>query len=335
MRKTVHFLLLTALLSCGCNDIRNRGLLSALDDPRIFKGNDTTAYRDPAVIYSEGMFHLYFTLVKTESDSVFSYVAQSSSKDLRHWSECQIITPRDQNLDFSSPGNIVRNGDEWLMCLQTYPRPGLVISDDVRWGDETARLYLMRSKDLEHWGEPELMKVKGDVPIEDMGRMIDPYLVQKDSTWWCFYKQNGVSISTSEDLEHWSFQGAARGGENVCIIRKDDGSYLMFHSPGNGVGMKCSSNMLDWTDCIQDEPHRGWSEDGTVMTFGQKDWPWAGGRLTAGAVLDCREVGGVGCYLMFFHGSGPLSETEGDFDKNSSISLAWSENLVDWDWVEP
>lgn len=309
-------------------------LLASLDDPRIFIGNDTTAYRDPAVIYADGVFHLYFTMVRTESDRVFSYVAQSSSRDLKHWDAPQIITPRDQSLDFSSPGNIVRDGDEWVLCLQTYPRPGYLASRGVQFGNGDARLYTMRSRDLEHWGPAELIKVKGDVSPEDMGRMIDPYLIRKDGQWWCFFKQNGVSMSTSDDLEHWSFRGSANAGENVCIIRDDDGSYLMFHSPKNGVGMKRSEDLMNWTDCIRTEPHKGWSEDGSVLTFGQKDWPWAYGRVSAGAVLDCRDVPGIGCYLMFFHGSGPLTEEEGDFDRNASIALAWSRDLIDWDWAE-
>ncbi|MDQ6762706.1 MAG: hypothetical protein M3015_08765 [Bacteroidota bacterium] len=37
---------------------------------------------------------------------------------------------------------------------------------------------------------------------------------------------------------------------------------------------------------------------------------------------------------MFFHGSGPLKEEEGDFDKNASIGIAWSNNLVQWDGRE-
>jgi hypothetical protein len=44
------------------------------------------------------------------------------------------------------------------------------------------------------------MKVKGNkVSISDMGRMIDSYLIadrDEKGKWWCFYKQNGVSIST-------------------------------------------------------------------------------------------------------------------------------------------
>lgn len=35
---------------------------------------------------------------------------------------------------------------------------------------------------------------------------------------------------------------------------------------------------------------------------------------------------------MFFYGSVPLTEEEGDFDKNSSIGIGWSNDLLDWNW---
>jgi hypothetical protein len=35
---------------------------------------------------------------------------------------------------------------------------------------------------------------------------------------------------------------------------------------------------------------------------------------------------------MFFHGSGPKTEPQGDFDRNASIGIAWSDDLVVWEW---
>ena len=32
---------------------------------------------------------------------------------------------------------------------------------------------------------------------------------------------------------------------------------------------------------------------------------------------------------------GSKKEKEGDFDKNSSIGVAWSNNLIDWEWPRP
>ena len=35
---------------------------------------------------------------------------------------------------------------------------------------------------------------------------------------------------------------------------------------------------------------------------------------------------------MFFHGSGPRKEIEGDCYKNCSIGIAWSDDLKEWIW---
>ena len=65
------------------------------------------------------------------------------------------MTPRDRALNYSSPGNVIRFRDRWLMCLQTYP------SRDGRPADHTARIFTMHSRDLAAWSEPELLRVKG------------------------------------------------------------------------------------------------------------------------------------------------------------------------------
>lgn len=294
-----------------------------LSTPIIFKGNEKTAYRDPAVLYDNGTFYLYFTLVRSEKDKVYSYTAMSQSKNLSKWSKPKILTPRDQNLDYSSPGNIVKFGDEWILCLQTYPRPNYFVEQMPRFGTEDARIFIMRSKDLTNWSEPELLKVKGpDVTGKEMGRMIDPYLIEdKDepNKWWCFYKQNGVSMSYTYDFKTWEYVGHTASGENVCVLVEDN-EYILFHSLKNGIAIKQSSDLNNWEE---------WEG---VITLGQKNWSWAKGRITAGAVIDLRNNPLFGKYLMFFHGSGPKSEEEGDFDKNASIGIAWSIDLLNWDW---
>ena len=72
-----------------------------------------------------------------------------------------------------------------------------------------------------------LLRVKGpDVPVEAMGRMIDPFLLQDAADpgkWWCFYKQNGVSMSLSRDLKQWTYFGRTEAGENACILMDGDG----------------------------------------------------------------------------------------------------------------
>ncbi|MFV5693515.1 family 43 glycosylhydrolase [Flavobacterium sp. LT1R49] len=297
--------------------------LTPLKSPIIFKGSDTIAYRDPAVLYHKNKFYLFFTLVKTEEGKIYSYTATSHSRDLKNWSPIKIITPKDQSLDFCSPGNIVRFNDEWVLCLQTYPRPDYTVDQKTRYGTKDSRLYIMRSKDLKNWSSPEIIKVKGpEVSTADMGRMIDPYLLEdKDEKgkWWCFYKQNGVSMSYSYDLKNWTFFGHTASGENVCVLNENN-EYILIHSPENGIAIKHSSNLKDWKDF------------GKVITLGQNEWDWAKGRITGGTVINLKKNSEFGKYILFFHGSGPKTEEEGDFDKNASIGIAWSDDLLHWDW---
>jgi len=295
-------------------------LLPNLKSPLLLLGDSKNAYRDPAAIYHRGWFYLYFTWIKTEQNGVaYSYVAWTKSRDLRHWTECTTITPRDKNLDFGSPGNVIRYEGRWVLCAQTYPRP-----NGERYGNRDSRIWTMTSQDLHRWSGPEILRVKGpDVPIAEMGRMIDPYLVQdKDISgkWWCFYKQNGISRSWSPDLKNWTYAGKTAAGENPCVI-VDNNRYLLFHSPPNGIGIKNSIDLENWTD------------EG-VLTLGQSEWPWAQGRLTAAFVLDLRNDPSVGKALMFFHGSRfPEEDPRGGFDNFASIGFAWSDNLKDWNWI--
>lgn len=316
-------LFMAAVLLSNFGFCQNKDI-NKLDSPIIFKGNDSTAYRDPAVLYHDQLFYLFFTMVKSESDGkVYSYTAMSSSPDLKNWSRKKILTSRDQNLDFSSPGNVIRFQGEWILCLQTYPRPDYYIKDMPRFGTGDARLFIMRSKDLKTWSAPELLKVKGpQVSEEKMGRMIDPYLLEdKDEKgkWWCFYKQNGVSMSYTYDFKNWTYAGHTESGENVSVLVEND-TYILMHSPKNGIAIKKSKDLKQWTD---------W---GKLITLDQQHWPWAKGRITAGTLVDLRNNPHFGKYLMFFHGSGPKTEEEGDFDKNASIGIAWSDDLKTWEW---
>jgi hypothetical protein len=303
-------------------DEPRRVSLELVPSPVIFRGDAKTAYRDPTAIYHDGWFRLFFTLVKIEQKEgearPYSYTAWSKSRDLVRWSEPQIFTPRDQSLNYSSPGNIIRDGDEWVLCLQTYPRP-----NGEKYGNASARIWTKRSKDLENWGEPELLRVKGpDTPRAEMGRMIDAFLLKdKDEPgkWWCFYKQRGMSKSWSHDLKRWTYAGHTSAGENACVI-VDAEQYVLFHSPGNGIGVKRSQDLEHW-------------RDERILTLGQPSWPWAQGRLTAGFVLDLRDEPTVRKALMFFHGSAyPENDPRGGFDNFASLGLAWSDDLKRWHW---
>ena len=302
-------------------------LLAALTSPILLRGDAHTAYRDPLLIHAEGKFRLFYSLVREEEDRlIYWYVAVSTSSNLRDWSAPRVLTPKDQNLNYSSPGNVVRVGDEWILCLQTYPIADFRRGDRLRFADDRARLFLMRSRDLETWGEPELIPVKGPgVGREEMGKMIDPFLLRdKDEPglWWCFYKQGGrVHRAASRDLVTWRPDPAeiARG-ENPCVI-VDGSEYVLFYAPANGVGVKRSPDLIHWR------------EESPPLTFGQPDWPWAEARLTAGYVEDLRAVPGVGRYVIVFHTMGPgKTKSDANTNANCHVHLAWSRDLKTWDW---
>lgn len=292
-------------------------LLKALPSPVLFLGNESVGYRDPLLLWHEGVFHLYFTLGEREPDAVYLYLAQSTSRDLRQWTPVRKLTKHDLKLNFVSPGSVVRFRDEWVLCVSTYPQP-----NGEMYGNASARLFLLRSRDLEHWSEPELIRVKGPgVPEETMGRMIDACLFpDKDEPgkWWCFFKQNGVSRSWSRDLQTWTFAGSSESGENVCVLVRN-GEYFLFHSPKNGIGVMRSRDLAHW------EPA------GPLNTLGQAQWSWAQGRITAGYVADLRSVPGVGKYVMVFHGTGPEPEPV-KFLTHGCLGIAWSDDLQTWDW---
>ena len=288
-------------------------------EPRILKGNRQVAYRDPAAHYHDGIFRVFHTLCEYDDGGYYFYLAVTESRDLINWTPSQKLTQRNLDHNYSSPGNIVRFQDQWVLCFQTYPTS----RKEQATGDQRARIWRMVSDDLRHWRDPELMRVKGpQVPIDQMGRMIDPYLIRDKDTpekWWCFYKQNGASMSYSYDLDTWTYFGRVDAGENVCVLVEGD-EYVMFHSPENGFGIKRSPDVENWRDV-------------RLETLGQAEWDWAHGRITAAHILDLRDQPEIGKYIMFFHGSVPaiegvLPETHGA----ASLGMAWSDNLVSWKW---
>ncbi len=281
--------------------------------PIILKGNEKVAYRDPTAIYDNGVFHIFFTYVDNSEGGPWLQIAKITTKDFISYSDIKILTEKDKAKNYSSPGNIVNHNDKWVMCLQTYCR-----ENGEKYGNEHSRLYTMESQDLEVFTAPKLLKVKGEIAQSEMGRMIDPYLIKKDNIWWCFYKQNGVSYSSSSDLKNWKFEGNINGGENVCVI-ENKGLYYLYHSPHNGIGVKHSTNLIDWHD------------DDKCITLGQNDWNWAKGRITAGFVIDASSIANKELYILLYHASGPEDEKT-MFDYNASIGVAYSYSL-NGNWI--
>lgn len=297
---------------------------SKLQSAVLFPGDAHTAWRDPAVFYHNGTFHLFATVSTIDPDGqVYWQTAWSKSTDLVHWAAPQRFTPKDRTLNFSSPGNVVRDGDAFVLCLQTYPTP----RHADKYGDATSRIWTLRSPDLEHWGEPELLRVEGPgVAQERMARLIDPYLLDdraRSGVWWCFYKKGGqVCCSRSEDLCIWAPQASIAVGENPCVI-PDRAGYVLFYAPATGVGVKRSADLKLWREC-------------GLLTLGTETWDWARGRLSGGFVLDLRQEPGVGKALLFFHGSRwPEEDPRGGWANWVSLGMAWSEDLCNWEWSHP
>lgn len=76
--------------------------------PILLRGDARTAYRDPAVFYRDGWFHLFFTLVEIGDDNLpFLYLATTRSRDLIHFTPIRKLTEADRAKNYSSPGCVI------------------------------------------------------------------------------------------------------------------------------------------------------------------------------------------------------------------------------------
>ncbi len=271
----------------------------------LFEQTKKYSYRDPAAYIENGTIYLFFTLVENTPERQYFYVAMSQSKDFVNWSKPEILTEKDNLKNYSSPGNVIKCNGEYYLCLQTYPR-----KDSQIYGNENSRIYTMKSKDLLTWEKPVLLKVKGNIPEEDMGRMIDPYILCEEDKFICFFKQNGVSFSISENLVNWQYQGFADCGENVCVLKEKD-EYLIFNSPKNGINIMSTKDFKSFKNI-------------RTLYLNQENKTWAKDRITAGFVIDASSIS-PHKYAMFYHG-----DNEDDYLFGASLAVAFSDDLADW-----
>lgn len=272
--------------------------------------------RDPATIFHDGVYHCFHTAVEIHGDRTDLFVDVMTSPDLEHWSAPRRLT--EPGLNFSSPGNVIRHDGKWVLCLQSYP-----VNPGELYGSEDSRLWLMESDDLEQWSAPRLLQPEGSqAQWTPSHRQIDPYLVEHDGQFWCFYKTAGqLGLLVSPDLQTWREASPERpvfsanqtpdGStlENPCVIR-DGEEFVLFFSPcrsGRGIGVARSTDLLNWRDAhYLDFPHLTWAEGGP----------------TAAMVLDTRPQ--MGRWTMFFHG-----DREGAH--GAALGVAWSEDLENWE----
>lgn len=273
------------------------------------------AVRDPATFFHNGVFHCFHTAVEEGAKAPRLFVDVTQSPDLVNWSPPRRLTQSD--LNFSSPGNILRVDDTWVLCVQSYPvRPG------ESYGSDESRLWLMTSRDLEDWEEPYLLQPEGcRAEWSRSRRQIDPYLVEHDGQFWCFYKTDGkLGLLVSPDLREWreaspqhpvlSDAQTPDGAtvENPCVMRDGD-EFVLFFAPcrtGRGIGTARSSDLINWRDVLY------------------LDFPalsWASGGPTAAMVLETRNA--LGRWTMFFHG-------DREAPHGAALGLAWSDDLTHW-----
>ncbi len=271
----------------------------------IFEQTTEYSYRDPVAYIENGVIYLFFTLVENTPERQYFYVAMSQSTDFINWSKPRVLTEKDNLKNYSSPGNVIKYKGEYYLCVQTYPR-----EDGQIYGNENSRIFMMKSKNLINWESPVLLKVKGDISESDMGRMIDPYILQDNDKFMCFFKQNGVSFSTSTDLINWKFQGFTECGENVCVLKNND-EYIIFNSPENGINIMTTKDFKSFNDL-------------TTLYLNQQDKPWAKDRITAGFVLEVSSVSPYK-YAMIYHG-----DNEDNYLFGASLAVAFSNDLCVW-----
>ena len=279
--------------------------------PILFKGNETVAYRDPTCIFADGIYHLFFTVSKKENGFMYNFVAHSVSRDLNNFSEPTLLTEKDTKKNFCSPGNVIRVGDRYLICVCSYPMPKPLT--EMSYADETARLFFMETKDFVTFSTPTRIYAKG-IDYVDEGRMIDPFVLEdrnQRGRYVLFFKQKGISVSESYDLRHWNYLGHADGGENACVVAENE-DYLLLHSPHNGIGLKKSNDLLHWIDC------------GVVLPK-ETEEPWANGRLTAAFAMKNENPTIPYRYIVFFHGSkkDSVPETHG----SASLAMYYTDDF--------
>lgn len=274
----------------------------------LFHGNDRFAYRDPTCCEHGGTYYLFFTVSEKDGGYIYNRIGMSKSASLRAWSEPVLLTEKDYWLNYCSPGNVIERDGEFILCFNSYPMPFPFAERSA--ADETARLFTMRTQDFVHFTQPELLNPKTGTPVGEIGRMIDPYIIECADGYRVFFKQNGVSVSRSSDLRSWEFIGNTIGGENACVLKQGD-EYLLIHSPQNGIAFSRSKDLSGW-------------EESHITMLRQDRWEWAEGRVTAGFAMDAPE-GMEHKYMMFFHGSRNVyPETHG----NASLAMVYTDDFI-------
>ena len=214
---------------------------------------DSIDLRDPAVFLHEGVAHLFFT--HYDFRERLWHIGATTTEDFISFSEIRLVSPE----GYASPGNVVRDGDRFVLCYQQYRHFPHTLC--VSW-----------SNDLETWSAPiEVFNTGTDNRWNLDNRVIDPYLVHDGERWFCYYTgstrwcrpsgHNLIGVAGSADLRHWVDLSPTRpvigvdypweepdGNENNCVIRRD-GRWFMLYSASlahQRIAWAVSDDLVNW-----------------------------------------------------------------------------------------
>ncbi len=214
---------------------------------------DKIHLRDPAVLVHDGKIHLWFTYYDPKARTW--HIGQSATKDFIEYEDIRIVSPD----GYASPGNVIRVGDEWILCYQQYRR----------WPHY---LCIARSKDLVTWSKPEgIFNTGPDNTWNIDRRTIDPFIVAADGRYYCYYTgstrwgrksgHNLIGVAVSDDLFHWRDHSPKApvigvdheweepdGNENNWIIRHK-GRWFMVYSASlrhQKIAYALSDDLIHW-----------------------------------------------------------------------------------------
>jgi len=209
--------------------------------------------RDPAALVHGGKVHLWFTYYDPKAKTW--HIGQSGTEDFIHFDEIRLISPE----GYASPGNVIRVGDEWVLCYQQYRK-------------FPHYLCVARSKDLANWSEPERIFNTGPDNAWNIDkRTIDPFLVEWKGKYYCYYTgstrwgrksgHNLIGVAVSEDLKRWRDASPDKpvvgvdfeweqpdGNENNWVIRHK-GRWFMLYSAGlrdQKIAHALSDDLIHW-----------------------------------------------------------------------------------------
>ena len=209
--------------------------------------------RDPAVYVHDGTAFLFFTHYDFREGKW--HIGLTETQDFRAFSPIRFVSPE----GYASPGNVLRVGDEFVLCYQQYR-------------EFPHTLCLARSRNLRDWSAPEVVFNTGPDNIWNAdGRVIDPYLVEWQGQFYCYYVgstrwgkpagHNYIGVAGSTNLHDWTDLSPEEptigvdfpweepdGNENNCVLRYD-GRWVMLYSASlqrQTIAWATSDDLLHW-----------------------------------------------------------------------------------------